>query len=32
MGGVECPCGGTHVKNVADIGAVRVTKIKKVLI
>lgn len=30
VGGVGCPCGGTHVKNVADIRAVRVTKIKKV--
>ena len=31
VGGVSCPCGGTHVKNVADIRAVTVTKIKKVL-
>ena len=30
VGGVGCPCGGTHVKNVADIRAMRVTKIKKV--
>ena len=31
VSGVSCPCGGTHVKNVADIRAVTVTKIKKVL-
>ena len=30
VGGVECPCGGTHVKSVADIRGVTVTKIKKV--
>ena len=30
MGGVGCPCGGTHVKNTADIRSVTVTKIKKV--
>ena len=30
VGGVGCPCGGTHVKNVADIREMRVTKIKKV--
>lgn len=32
MGGVGCPCGGTHVKNTADIKGVTVTKIKKVFI
>ncbi len=30
VGGVGCPCGGTHVKNTADIRGVTVTKIKKV--
>ena len=30
VGGVGCPCGGTHVKNTADIKSVTVTKIKKV--
>ncbi len=30
VGGTECPCGGTHVKNVADIKGLTVTKIKKV--
>eukprot|EP00039_Didymoeca_costata_P014137 m.225234 g.225234 ORF g.225234 m.225234 type:complete len:230 (-) comp15955_c1_seq2:1907-2596(-) len=29
MGGVSCPCGGTHVKNVGDIEVVKVTKVKK---
>ena len=32
VGGVSCPCGGTHVKNTADIKGVTVTKIKKVVI
>ena len=31
VGGVGCPCGGTHVKNTADIRGVTVTKIKKVM-
>ena len=31
VGGVGCPCGGTHVKSTADIRGVTVTKIKKVL-
>lgn len=30
VGGVDCPCGGTHVKNTADIKGITVTKIKKV--
>ena len=30
VGGSECPCGGTHVKGVADIRGLTVTKIKKV--
>ncbi len=30
VGGSECPCGGTHVKNVTDIRGITVTKIKKV--
>ena len=30
VGGCECLCGGTHVKNVADIRGVTITKIKKV--
>jgi len=29
MGGVSCPCGGTHVKNVGEIKGVIVTKIQK---
>eukprot|EP00123_Amoebidium_parasiticum_P018685 comp24263_c1_seq1/m.45105 comp24263_c1_seq1/g.45105 ORF comp24263_c1_seq1/g.45105 comp24263_c1_seq1/m.45105 type:complete len:243 (-) comp24263_c1_seq1:83-811(-) len=28
VGGCECPCGGTHVKNLSDIVGVTVTKIK----
>lgn len=30
VAGLECMCGGTHVKNTLDIGAVTATKIKKV--
>ena len=30
VGGAVCACGGTHVKNTADIRGVTVTKIKKV--
>ena len=30
VGGTVCACGGTHVKNTADIQGVTVTKIKKV--
>ena len=30
VGGAECPCGGTHVKNTSEIGSITVTKIKKV--
>ena len=30
VGGTVCACGGTHVKNTADIRGVTVTKIKKV--
>jgi len=30
VGGTECPCGGTHVKNVTDIRGITITKIKKV--
>ena len=30
VGGRECMCGGTHVKNTADIGSLTATKIKKV--
>eukprot|EP00930_Biecheleria_cincta_P014308 TRINITY_DN12369_c0_g2_i1.p1 TRINITY_DN12369_c0_g2~~TRINITY_DN12369_c0_g2_i1.p1 ORF type:complete len:451 (+),score=83.80 TRINITY_DN12369_c0_g2_i1:175-1527(+) len=29
MGGVECPCGGTHVKDTSEIGQIVITKIKK---
>ena len=32
VGGVGCPCGGTHVKNTADIKGVTITKIKKVCV
>ena len=32
VGGTACPCGGTHVKKVADIIGITVTKIKKVCI
>ena len=32
VGGVGCPCGGTHVKNTVDIRGVTVTKIKKVFL
>ena len=32
VGGTECMCGGTHVKNTADIRHVTATKIKKVCI
>ena len=24
-----CPCGGTHVPHIKDIGSIKVTKIKK---
>ena len=30
VGGTECMCGGTHVKNTADIRNFTATKIKKV--
>ena len=30
VGGTECPCGGTHIKNTSWIGAMVVTKMKKV--
>lgn len=30
VGGTECMCGGTHVKNTADIRTFTATKIKKV--
>ena len=30
VGGTECMCGGTHVKNTADIRHFTATKIKKV--
>ena len=30
VGGTECACGGTHVKNTADIVGITITKIKKV--
>jgi Ser-tRNA(Ala) deacylase AlaX len=29
MGGVGCPCGGTHVRNVGEIVSVTVTKVQK---
>lgn len=29
MGGVGCPCGGTHVKDTSEIGQIVITKIKK---
>lgn len=29
MAGHSCPCGGTHVKAVGEIGGVTVTRIKK---
>ena len=29
MGGVMCPCGGTHVKKVSEIVGVVVTKVQK---
>ncbi len=32
VGGTECACGGTHVKNTADICGITVTKIKKVVV
>lgn len=31
VGGTECMCGGTHVKNTADIRSFTATKIKKVI-
>jgi Ser-tRNA(Ala) deacylase AlaX len=27
--GVECPCGGTHVEKVAEVGKLLVTKVAK---
>ena len=30
VGGVSCMCGGTHVKNTAEIKGLKVSKIKKV--
>ena len=32
VAGLECMCGGTHVKNTSDIRTVTATKIKKVRI
>jgi len=29
IGGVACPCGGTHVKKVEEIGSFSVTKLTK---
>jgi len=29
LGGLECACGGTHVKQIQEIGTIKVTKIKK---
>eukprot|EP00961_Rhodomonas_salina_P134685 1811811-Rhodomonas_salina.2 len=29
MGGLGCPCGGTHIKDVKEIGAVKVTQLQK---
>ena len=28
MAGLGCPCGGTHVPQLADLGVVTITKIK----
>ncbi len=28
MGGNHCPCGGTHVKDLADLGGVLVTELR----
>jgi len=28
IGGLWCPCGGTHVKDVKDIGGIKITKIR----
>ena len=30
VGGTQCLCGGTHVKNTSEIVGVTVTKMKKV--
>lgn len=30
VGGVSCLCGGTHVKNTAEIKDLKILKIKKV--
>jgi misacylated tRNA(Ala) deacylase len=30
VAGCRCPCGGTHVKNTAEIGKITVTRVKKV--
>jgi Ser-tRNA(Ala) deacylase AlaX len=29
VAGLPCPCGGTHVKSSADLGGVRVTKVRR---
>lgn len=28
IAGEKCPCGGTHVENVADLGVLTVTKLR----
>ena len=28
MEGLGCPCGGTHVKSLGEIGSMEITKIK----
>ena len=30
IGGLECPCGGTHVKSLGDLEKVTVTRVKRV--
>jgi len=29
MAGSECPCGGTHVKDISHIGRILINKVKK---